>query len=71
MLIIVAYAPTFASIHTEKIIFYDGLQLVLDDKQRGEEDALVGSFNAKIGSRMYYDEWSETCGPHRFGQLNS
>ncbi len=69
--VIVAYAPTFASLRTEKRIFYDDLQRVLDDTQGGEEYAIVGDFNARIGSRTYYDEWSETRGPHGFGQLNS
>ncbi len=69
--VIVAYAPTFVSPRTEKGKFYDDLQRVLDDTKCGEEYALVGDFNARIGSRTCYDEWSETRGPHGFGQLNS
>lgn len=71
MRVIVAYAPTFASKRSEKDAFYNDLQNALSSVEHGEEYIILGDFNARVGSRVGYDDWSGVRGPHGFGKLNS
>ena len=69
--VICAYAPTFHSLRGVKDSFFADLQAALHGVCHDEEYVIMDDFNARVGSRLDYDEWSAVRGPYGFGQLNS
>ena len=66
--IISAYTPTLTSASESKDEFYQLLSETLLSIPAGDSIALIGNFNARIGSDC--NAWRGVLGPHGLGRMN-
>lgn len=66
--IISAYAPTLKASSESKDEFYEGLNEAILRIPAGDNIALIGDFNARIGSD--FNAWSNVMGQHGIGKMN-
>ena len=69
MTVFSAYAPTLTSDESSKDRFYDSLRSTLRTVSARDKIALLGDFNARVGSNHHI--WNGIIGKHGVGNINS
>ena len=65
--VVSCYAPTWGSVKDE---FWNGLECFLDSVPLGKQWIVLGDFNTRISSRVYYDDRRDGVrGLYGYGEL--